>query len=80
MTSEDDNGSEREETHPIRRSTGLLWLAGGFLLLYLAVANPVSDWSRAELSYTEFKRQLELDNVASVHVRGQEIQGEFRNA
>ena len=78
MSAEDRNGRRRQETRSSGLWPGLLWLAGAFLLLYVAFGAPLSDWNRAELSYTEFKRQLELDNIARIQVRGQQIQGEFR--
>jgi hypothetical protein len=56
MPSHDRDLSGTQEP-PRTRWLFFLWLGGGLLLLYLAFTDPVGNWSRTELSYTEFKHQ-----------------------
>jgi cell division protease FtsH len=78
MSSNDAHGPDRQEKRGLRPWPQVLLFWAGLLFLYLAFGGFLSGWDRAELPYTEFEHQLESDNVARVHVRGQEIQGEFR--
>lgn len=62
------------------RGTGPGWswwiplLAG---IAYLAFAGPFASVERVELSYSEFKRQVEAGRVESVTIRGNDIEGRF---
>ncbi len=50
----------------------LLWL----LLIYFLVGRSYSDVR--QIPYTQFKENLKGDNLSSIHVKGEEITGEFK--
>jgi len=51
----------------------LLWLAFAYVFNYLGSKKSI------DLSYTEFKDQVQADNVKEVTVKGQDIDGIFKN-
>ena len=74
MGSGDENASRGQEL-PSRGSwLPLPWLGAAFLLLYVVLGDPASEWNRAELSYMEFEHQLERDNVGRVDGAKRELQ------
>lgn len=52
-----------------------LWLALVFFIYYLVTV--IAQPSREDISYSEFKRELQANNVSSVTFRGDQIRGEF---
>jgi len=85
---DDESGPEAEAEstrrlrfNPLRDGRGLL----PWLLIALVVA--ILVWSlgsfaerRSEVGYSVFRQQLDQDNVASVTVRGETVEGAFREA
>ncbi|MBD3346685.1 MAG: ATP-dependent zinc metalloprotease FtsH [Chitinivibrionales bacterium] len=58
----------------------IFWILLIWVIFAIAGSNFFSNLTRATISYSTFKSQLNQNNIKSVVIKGSEIRGEFRNA
>lgn len=84
MNKDQNKTPEHRKRLPIPRSgTGGFWrLIIWFFLLWMVFMyfyNSFNQSDRANISYTDFKKQVKSDNVKGIVVKGQEVSGTFKN-